>query len=218
MFIDMNEPDRLELVEVYERGRAGSSSWRTFEVGISPPGVDGYRNVWIDDPSRGTIPVVSYISPQTEQILGNWKPVNASEADYILRFDETKKVVILIPELSSGSGLDGEFEWVGENRLRLTFNWYFQPAAIEDGVCTKYVPSLFKQFCQHNLSEYDASGYPEPPVYYPSPYSPPTSMPTPAPGAIDTIDEVFKVEIDGETLALIYESGARLTLQKLIGK
>ena len=214
MRIDINQPDRLELVEVFERGRSGSSTWRTFEVGISPPDSGGYRTVWIDDPSRSIIPVARYESTQTGRILGNWKTVGDSEEDYIMRFDVTGKVTIITPT----SEIDGgEFEWVGDDSLRLVFNWYYQPAAIEDSACQKSVPSFFAQFCQHNLSEPSPVPYP-PEYYYPSPYSPPVLRPTPAPGAIDTIDETFEVTIEGEMLSLIHESGTRLTLERLIGE
>jgi hypothetical protein len=66
----------------------------------------------------------------------------------------------------------------------------------------------------------ESESYPEPEIVpqslYPGPPHPVLEL-TPAPGAINQLDEFFEAVIDGDTLTLTHQSGATQTFHRVTG-
>lgn len=180
-------------------------------------------------PAAPSHPSATAADPQVA-LPGNWMPTpGASGPRLLLRFE---------PEgwLSSAyyggpAGPSGNYQWVGDNALRLTFASWLQ--AGEDDFCA-VAPAFLREFCQTRtidcLTEPEvppcppqelagAQGYPSmlstPALAAPQAYAGPPYPPPPlAPIVVGEIDVTFAVTLDGDTLFFSHETGSRQSFQR----
>jgi hypothetical protein len=166
------------------------------------------------------------LGPTEAALVGYWEATDAaSGTDFMVCFYADGHSEMLLPDDKS---YYGEYGWVSDDAIRMTFHATTPHVEGDQGLCT-HAPSFLIGFCQYSVSVSNNVPYPgpgeptplppptpTPAPAYPYPYSGP--YPFPAANADSRVDEVFNVDIEGETLTLTHASGATQSFQRMTGE
>ena len=224
-------PGNVALHEVYTKGTDGSSNSQHMVVSISMANPDGRRMVGVSElePGSWSPPIESSptpLGPTEAALVDYWEGTDAaSGADFMVCFYVDGHSEMLLPD---GNSYYGEYSWVGNDAIRMTFHATTPHVEGDQGLCT-HAPPFLIGFCQYSVPVSNNVPYPgpgeptplppptpTPAPAYPYPYSGP--YPFPAANADSRVDEVFNVDIEGETLTLTHASGATQTFQRVMGE
>jgi len=223
------QTEDTDMLDVYDRGTAGTANWQTLEVRTLLPDADGTRQVWVTEYGVGGSAFT--LTTSEDMLVGNWRTTDAASGqDFILRFHQNRSMSLVLPNNNVGGGT---YRNEGDGTLRLTFTESTTRRISEQGdgeygLCTT-APSLLKSLCTvSDPSNAEPVSYPGP-LSYPAPDTtiivppdpaypgPPTPTFEPREAVSSHIDAVFAWALDGDTLTLTHASGLTQTFRRPVG-
>jgi len=156
-------------------------------------------------------------APPEVAILGKWTATDVSPGrEFTFRFYDGGEVSMTLPGFTNfDDRWVGKYKWTSNSAMRMTFGPTSSHSGGKNGLCGN-TPSFFKGLCHYSVVEpFNPASYPGPvgvpPTANPGPYP----VPSPETKGLTSIDELFNVDIDGNSLTLTHPSGTAQTFHRV---